>query len=343
MEVGMTIKVQNTAPERVTVAGTHARSGETVRVRLPVPGVDEAYHPYVTLVGGRAEGPVVSVVAGVHGAEISSIEAARRLAITLGPRLRRGTVIVLPVTNLASFFARSLYVNPVDQKNLNRVFPGSPDGTASERLAHAVVEHLVKPADVVFDLHGGDVVEALDPFMLAETLPGEPANRTALALADLFGLDQVVADHVGGSLAAVATELGKAALLAESGQQGVLSEVAVERLGGGVENVLRSLDMLDGPAPAHAPGHPVFRPSWTWMSSQHTGFWHPAVAVGVGREVSEGALLGTIQPLDLDLPAIEVRSPHAGRIIFLVTALSTTPGTPICAVARQAEPWPEGV
>ena len=217
-----TFNVKTIAPERVAVGGVHAASGKTVRTRLPVPGVDEAYHPYVTLVGGREPGPVVSVISGVHGAEISSIEATRRLAQTLGPRLLRGTVIVQPVTNLASFFARSLYVNPVDQKNLNRVFPGSPDGTASERLAYAVVEQLVKPADVVFDLHGGDIVEALDPFMMAETPPGQPPNTVAMHLADLFGLDQVVTDHVGGSLAAVATELGKAALLAESGQMPLL-------------------------------------------------------------------------------------------------------------------------
>lgn len=339
----MKIPVQTTPPGQVSVGAAKARPGETVRARLAVEGVDAMYHPYVTLVGGAAPGPVVTVISGVHGAEISSIEAARRLAQGLGGRLRCGTVIVQPVTNLASFFARSLYVNPLDQKNLNRVFPGSPDGSASERLAHRVIEELVKPADVVFDLHGGDIVEALDPFMMAETAPGAPPNRAALHLADLFGLDQVVTDHVAGSLTAVATELGKAALLAECGQQGVLSGPAVARLSGGVENVLRSLGMLDSQdAPPHL-GHPVYRPSWTWMSSAHTGYWHPAAAIAVGREVTEGQLLGTVQPLDMSGPPAEVRSPHAGRIIFLVTALSTTPGTPICAIARAAAPWPDGV
>lgn len=339
----MEIQVRTIAPEQITVGGKAARAGATVQTRLPVPGLDAMYHPYVTLVAGPVAGPVVTVISGVHGAEISSIEAARRLAQNLGGRLLKGTVIVQPVTNLASFFARSLYVNPLDDKNLNRVFPGSADGTASERLAHAVVEHLVKPADVVFDLHGGDIVEALDPFMMAETPPGQPPNLAAMHLADLFGLDQVVTDHVGGSLAAVATELGKAALLSESGQQGVVSDLAVARLGGGVENVLRSLGMLDGTGAQAHTGHPVYRPSWTWMSSAHTGFWHPGTAIAVGREVTQGQLLGTVQPLDLDQAPIEVRSPHAGRIIFLVTALSTTPGTPICAIARAAAPWPAGL
>jgi predicted deacylase len=335
----MTIPTTERAPEQVRVGDASGRRGEAVRTRLTVEGLDASHHPYVTLVGGRDSGPVVTVVAGVHGAEVSSIEAARRLAVGLAGRLKRGTAIVVPVLNLAAFFARSLYVNPVDQKNLNRTFPGRPDGTATERLAHRAVEALVDVADVVLDLHGGDIVEALDPFMLAETPPGNAPNRAALTLADAFGLDQVLSGHVPGSLAAVASERGKAALLAESGQQGVLSELAVTRLGRGVENVLAALGMLD-PLPGPAVGHPVYRPGWTWMNSEHTGFWQVAPGVGVGRELAEGALIGTIHPLDLEGTPIEVRSPHAGRLIFLVTALSTLPGTPLCSVARAAQPWP---
>lgn len=336
------IATRSVDPSEVAVGGVHATPGAAVQVRLEVPGLDEAHLPFVTLVGGLAPGPVVSVVAGVHGAEISSIEAARRLSLDLTGRLRRGTVLVVPVANLASFFARSLYVNPVDRKNLNRVFPGSPDGTASERLAHALVEALVRPADVVFDLHGGDIVEALDPFMLVENLPGRGIDPRALELADRFALDQAVSGHVDGSLVAVATAMGKAALLAECGQQGVLSELAATRLAGGVENVLGALAMIDGPGGADGPAsHPVFRPAWTWMSSTNTGFWHPDPAVTVGRELAEGARIGRIQPLAEGGEPTDVLCPHAGRLIFLVTALSTTPGTPLCAVARPAVGWPE--
>lgn len=328
------------APADVTLGGVRARPGQSVRARLDVPGLEVQYHPYVTLVAGTEPGPVVSVVAGIHGAEASSIEAARRLSIRLDGRLQRGTVMIMAVANLASFFARSLYVNPLDQMNLNRTFPGRPDGTATERLAHALVQGLVAPADVVFDLHGGDIVEALDPFMLAEDLPGRGMDPRALAMADRFGLDQLIAGHVGGSLVAVATEMGKASLLAECGQQGVVSELAATRLAQGVENVLAALAMLPA-APAHV-GHPVFRPAWTWMSSEHTGFWIPDPAVVVGRELAQGARIGQICTLSLDMPGIDIVSPHPGRIVFLVTALSTTPGTPLCAVARAAEPWPGG-
>lgn len=327
-------------PETVAVSGVYARAGAALSVRLDVQGLDPAHHPFVSLIGGDAPGPVVTVVAGVHGAEVSSIEAARRLSRSLAGHLLAGSVLIVPVANLASFFARSLYVNPVDQKNLNRVFPGRPDGTASERLAHALVEALVRPADVVLDLHGGDIVEALDPFMLAEDLPGRGIDPRALEMADRFALDQVVAGHVDGSLVAVAAAMGKAALLAECGQQGILSDLAAARLAAGVERVLGALGML-GAAPGPDPlGHPVFRPSWTWMSSEHAGFWLPDAAVGVGRELAKGARIGRVLPLAPGEPEVDVVAPHAGRVVFLVTALSTTPATPLCAVARPPADWP---
>jgi len=339
------IKVSTTAPRDVVVAGTAARPGGAVQTRLPVPGLAPEHLPYVTLFGGTEPGPVVTVVAGMHGCEISSIEAGRRLSVRLEGRVRRGTVIVVPVVNLAGFFGRTLYFNPVDGKNLNRSFPGDPDGTASERLAHAIMTHLVAPCDVVFDLHGGDSVEALDPFMMAERPPGMPMNLAALQMAEWFGLDQVISGDVSGAMLSEATKLGKAALLGECGQQGLLSEVAAQRLSDGVENVLAHLGMID-PHPDRpellraAASRPVFRPGWTWVSSSHTGYWLPDPAVQCGRELSEGALVGTIRPLEHGGETVEIRTPHAGRMIFLVSSLSTSPGTPLYAIAHPPEAWP---
>jgi predicted deacylase len=328
-------------PQAFVAAGVRATRGKAVHGRIWVADVPESYHPWTTLVGGTQPGPVVAVVAGVHGAEVSSIEAARRLASYLPGRLARGVVVVVPVANMAAFLGRTLYVNPLDGKNLNRVFPGRPGGSPSERLAYALMEGVVRPAHVVLDLHGGDLVEALDPFMLAES-PNEVPNHPALELAEAFALDQVVAAHVPGSLAAAATEMGKASLLAECGQQGILSPRAVTRLVDGVLRVLRFLGMLEESAAKDLPrlGRPVYRPGWTWMNAEHTGYWYPAPGVMVGREVTQGTPLGTIHPLDPHDRVVEVVSPHDGRVLFLVTALSAVRGSPLCAVARPACPWP---
>ena len=78
---------------------------------------------------------------------------------------------------------------PQDGKNLNRCFPGSHDGTFSDVLARHVFDELIAPSDVLLDLHGGDMVEALEPFSLYDESPVEEQAR---GLAIAFGLPYVV-------------------------------------------------------------------------------------------------------------------------------------------------------
>src|SRR6266404_2582594 len=91
-----------------------------------------------TIIRGREPGPKLLVTAGVHGAEYASIEAARRLT-QLAPGSFAGTLTILPVINVGAFFQHRAFRNPSDEKNVNRVFPGDPKGTASDRLAHWLV------------------------------------------------------------------------------------------------------------------------------------------------------------------------------------------------------------
>ena len=127
----------------------------------PVPGLDLPF----TVIEGPTPGPVLLVTAGVHGSEFCSIEAALRLA-RLTPEELRGTLVVLPLLNPGGFRARSVYVMPEDGKNLNRMFPGRPDGSLSEQLAHWLVTAVYPQVDAYLDLHGGDLDESLAPFSL---------------------------------------------------------------------------------------------------------------------------------------------------------------------------------
>src|SRR5204863_1446413 len=118
------------------------------------------------LINGSDEGPTLAVTAGVHPAEYASIAGALQVGRTLSPDGLRGRVIVVPVMNMPAFTARSIYVFPLDGKNLNRVFPGNAAGTASEQIAAWVFEHVIRRADYYVDLHGGDLIEALVPLTI---------------------------------------------------------------------------------------------------------------------------------------------------------------------------------
>src|SRR5579863_8344345 len=95
--------------------------------------------PYVAVNGARS-GPAVVVTAGYHGSEYASIDAVVRLGASLDPAQTAGQVLCLPVMNPPGFWERTAYLVPVDGRNLNRVFPGKPDGSFSERLAFHLFE-----------------------------------------------------------------------------------------------------------------------------------------------------------------------------------------------------------
>src|SRR6266581_1348099 len=122
--------------------------------------------PYFAVVGGRP-GLRFLLTAGIHAAEYTGTMAALRLGRLLASRAAQvnGTIVVIPLLNRPGFFERSVYVNPEDGQNLNRAFPGQADGTWSQRFAHHLLNSVVIHFDRAMDMHAGDMVEALEPFL----------------------------------------------------------------------------------------------------------------------------------------------------------------------------------
>src|SRR5438093_144082 len=110
---------------------------------------------------GRREGPTFLITAGIHAAEYTGIDAAMRLGRMLDPGQLRGRVLIIPLLNRPGFYERSIYVNPEDNENMNRVFPGRPDGTWSERFAHWLLNEVIAQCEYAVDLHAGDMIEDL--------------------------------------------------------------------------------------------------------------------------------------------------------------------------------------
>ena len=120
--------------------------------------------------------------------------AVRRWTRNLEQREFSGRVRAVPILNVTAFRARSPFVVPEDGKNLNRCFPGNPDGTLAERLAYAAFTELITGSDAVIDAHCGDMVEALEPFALYEA---GAAEATARDMALAYGLGYVIRQERG--------------------------------------------------------------------------------------------------------------------------------------------------
>jgi predicted deacylase len=280
-----------------------------VKATIALAGVE---HPCFEARGAH-DGPRVSIVGGVHGCEYSSIAAVMRVMRELDERELSGSVVAVPVVSLESFRARSPFVVPADGKNLNRSFPGRRDGTYTDGLARDIFEALIEPADALLDLHGGDLVEALEPFALYDASPVEERSR---ALAFAFGMGYVVRESggIGGTTSAAAAAAGVPAVIAEAGGIGQLEESAVRLLADGALSALRVLGMLPGsPEPPRA--RTVGR--FEWLRCAHEGFWEAAVRAG--EAVAAGALLGNVRDLYGDMLE-EVRAPDDGVVLFLTTS-----------------------
>lgn len=282
---------------------------------------------------GEQDGPRLTVLAGVHGAEYASIAAAREFVSTLDVTAVSGRIIVVPVVNVPAFWARSAFVVPADGKNLNRSFPGDPAGSYSEVLAHHVFQQLVLGSDCLVDMHAGDLPEALEPFTIYEQSAVESSSRE-LALA--YGLAHCVrqpaaARTVAGSICAAAADAGIAAIVAESGENGLMQRAAIDVHLAGLRNLARFVGVLAGdPEPAR----PIQQhEGWHWLRTEREGWWQPAVATG--SSVQGGDLLGTVSDVWGDVFA-EIHAPEAGTLLFLTTSPAVGADGLLLGLARNA-------
>jgi predicted deacylase len=267
---------------------------------------------------GAKDGPRLTLIGGIHGCEYSSIAAVTRFMTELDSDELAGSITAVPVVSMQSFRQRSPFVVPEDGKNLNRCFPGSYDGTYTDVLARSIYDELIAPADVLLDLHGGDMVEGLEPFAIYEA---SPVGERAHALAVAFGLPSVVREErqeggLGGMTSSAAAQAGIPAIIAEAGGRGQFEESAVTMLVRGVRNTLRQLEMLPGAVEQPPAGQRTVG-SFVWLRCERAGWWDAAVASG--DEVREGDVLGTVRDLWGDVHK-EIRAPRDGVVLFITTS-----------------------
>lgn len=313
--------------ERLTVGDFSAEPGSKVVGTQTINIAGHQTEIPLFLVAGTEPGPTLLVTAGIHGAEYASIAAALELGRSLEPEGLRGRVVVVPIANMPAFRARSIYVGPLDGINLNRVFPGKADGTASAQLAFWLFEHVFKQADYYLDMHGGDMIEALIPFSIYNRSGDDAVDMKSMELAEAFGIHYIVRSETSGSTYSAASAAGIPAMMVEFGGQGTWPPEDVAGLTTGIERLMRHLGMLEGPAPD--PVATTVLDQFLWLRSEHDAYYYPAVEVG--QTIKEGQRIGSVTDFEGNLLQA-VEAPADGRVLFLVSSLAINKGDPLLAV-----------
>jgi predicted deacylase len=281
--------------------------------------LDRYTWPYFA-VAGELDGPTFLLTAGIHAAEYTGILAAIRLGRWLEPGFVRGTLVVVPLLNRPGFFERSVYVNPVDGENLNRVFPGRPDGSWSDRFTYPLLNDIVAHCDYAMDLHAGDMIEDLEPFVIFSRTGNADVDRETQRMIDAYGVRwatmSIPTGERPGMLYAAAAERGVPALIAESGRCGLVEEDAIDRHVEGVRNIWRTLGVVvDAPPREVEPPRVLSR--FEWLRSDHEGVF--LCDVEVGDVVAAGVKLGTLTDL-LGEPLAEITAPTTGVVLFTISS-----------------------
>ncbi len=262
--VGYPRAMASDSPPPLTVGPLTARPGTRVTGLVPVDLGSTTVELPVVLVHGARPGPRVAATAGIHGAEYVSIAALREVALGLDPATVHGSLVAVLTASPAAFAARTIYVNPIDGLNLNRQFPGDPDGSPTQRLAHWLTRNVIAGSDAFVDLHCGDMNEALVSFTGIEDTGDAAVDARSRELAEAYGLRYLLIGPSPGTTTTAAAALGIPAVLGEVGGQGRWPAEDVALHAAGFRRLLRAAGLIDE-APSE-PAHPTeLLPTEAWM------------------------------------------------------------------------------
>ena len=294
-----------------------------VRTRIPI-----------TVVNGSKPGKVLALVAGVHGYEYPPILALYRLKKNIDPSALSGTLILVHIANLQSFQRRIIYYNPNDWKNLNRVFPGDPEGTISQRVAHVLKKEVVDRCDYLIDMHCGDGNEALIPYTYWMITGNKNLDEISKKMALAFGIKYIIIDQSRTKdltdskyLGNTAVLFHKPAITTESGYLGKTDEESIVRNTRGILNVMRLFAMIKGEP--EMVSDPIWIDRYEVVYSDADGLFYPQTQMGY--YVKKGEIVGYLTDY-LGNEIQKLRAPFTGIVLYIINTPPANKGEPLFEV-----------
>lgn len=269
----------------------------------------------VLVAHGNEPGPALCLTAAIHGDELNGIEIVRRVLYTVDPAQLRGTVIGVPIVNLAGFQNNSRYLP--DRRDLNRAFPGDPRGSLAARTAHSLFNQVIRHCDRLVDLHTGSFHRS----NLVQ-LRGDLNSPEILAMSRAFGAIAVLqSSGIRGSLRHAASKRGIPSVTLEVGEPMRLQSEEVDTGVRGIRTLMDHMGMQSS--------------DWSWTRKQpvyYRSHWLRADQGGIlfsvvklGDRVKPGDLLATVtDPVTNERS--EIRSRANGRVLGMALNQVVMPG-----------------
>lgn len=268
-------------------------------LRLPYSRDDSAWGSVMIpiTVAKRGEGPTALLTGGNHGDEYEGPAALFDLARSLDPAALSGRVIIVPAMNYPAFRAGTR-TSPIDKGNLNRSFPGRPDGSVTEKIADYFQRYLLPQADLVLDFHSGGRTLDFVPFAAAHILPDKQQEGRCFAAVEAFSapysMRMLEIDAVG-MYDTAAEDQGKVFVTTELGGGGTARAATIAIAKRGIRNALAHAGILAAP---------VERRDTIWLDmpsgdcflfAEEDGLLEPMI--DLGEPVAAGQAVARIHPI----------------------------------------------
>ena len=319
--------------------GTEIAPGTGVEVSLEL-GDGPAGNPRsipVYILHGTKPGPVLGLIAGIHGDELNGVSVVHHLihgddhiANTDDDTINRsklaGTLICVPVVNIEGMLLEQR--GAPDNRDINRLFPGKETGNQSQRIAHALFQGVVSRSDFLIDLHSAPHSRTNLPHVRADF-----DKKDCLDLARAFGT-QIILHSSGpkGSLRKEAAAKGTPTILLEAGTAHRFEMEAVHAGIEGVLNVMAHLGMIE--RTLRQPAFRLLVRRSKWARAEAGGLLYSLVKAG--DHVKKGQNIALItDPLGAKTHTIE--SPRTGVIVGLALNPLVRAGDPIANIVLCSE------
>ena len=322
----MNMKEQQT--EYFELQELRVKRGEKQNGRLHVDGTPYVLH--ATVLCGERPGKTLLLTAGVHSCEYVGIQTLMEMAGKLEPAQIIGNVIIIPVVNRTGFETRRPTVVPEDEKNLNRAFPGNPEGMASQKLAWYMERELFSKADYYVDLHSGGIYEELQPYVYYVGNCPEETSMEAQRAAAAVDVPFMVRSSASTGAYNYAGLLGVPSILIERGDSGRWSEEEVRANIRDLLNIMRCWGVMDG-EPLMPLTEPCRLENPVYHECHESGFWYPRVEAG--QRILRGQVLGEIHGYHGELLETCVAE-HDGNVLYLTKTLWVDKSVEVVTYAR---------
>jgi predicted deacylase len=269
----------------------------------------------VLVVNGAQTGPVLCLTAAVHGDELNGVEIVRRILHGIDPEKLSGTVIGVPIVNLQGFQRNSRYLT--DRRDLNRFFPGNPQGNTASRIAHSFFDEIISHCNLLVDIHTGSFHRTNLP-----QIRGDLHYPEVTAFAQAFGIPVILhSEGSDGMLRHAAVGIGIPAVTLEAGESLTLQEPAIQHGVESIQILLNKLNMLTNTYVWNEPESIYYHSAWVRID--HGGILFSNVALG--ERIKKNKVLGIVTD-PITNTRREIISPYNGQIIGKAVDQVVMPG-----------------